>query len=145
MLWVGVIAHPTAEWIARQLTEAGDWEQPPKYLTATVMAPMATSSNGAFAPWAFAISQPLRARRARTDMPPCDRLIGSLRRECLNHIVILGERHLRYVLFSYLAITVALELISPCARTRRSHAPGTSVDIRSTTILGGLHHQYGRI
>jgi transposase InsO family protein len=144
MLWVGVTAHPTAEWIARQLTEACGWEQPPKYLI--------RDRDGAYGDVfkrrvrAMGIRDKPTAPRSPWQNGHCERLIGSLRRECLNHVVILGERHLRHVLFSYLGYYngarthLALRKDAPISRAVQSVGA-----IRSTTILGGLHHQYGRI
>jgi len=73
-----------------------------------------------------------------------ERLIGSIRRECLDHIIVLGERHLRHVLLSYMKYYnevrthLSLEKDAPESRTieRTGH-------ILCRPILGGLHHQYG--
>ena len=68
MLWLGVTAHPTAEWIARQLTKpaAGNSRRHISFATGT--APMATSSNDVSALWAYATSRPLHARLGRMDI-----------------------------------------------------------------------------
>src|SRR5271168_4483658 len=83
LLWFGVTAHPTAEWIANQLTEACGWEQIPRYLIRIGIRDRPTSFRS---PWQNAYAE---------------RLIGSIRRECIDHVVVLGERHLRHVLLSY--------------------------------------------
>jgi len=75
-----------------------------------------------------------------------ERLIGSIRRECLNHVVVFGERHLRHVLLSYMqyyngAWTI-LPLNTDAPIPRAVQAIGR---ILLTPILGGLHHQYVRI
>ena len=67
ILWFGVTAHPTAEWIANQVTEACGWEQVPRYLIRD-REPMARSSYEDFGQWAFATDQRLRAPRGRMDM-----------------------------------------------------------------------------
>ena len=75
-----------------------------------------------------------------------ERLIGSIRRECLDHIVVFGERHLRHVLSCYMNYYNA-------ARTHLSLAKDAPVGrvvqsvghITSRPVLGGLHHQYSRI
>jgi hypothetical protein len=96
LLWFGV--HQTAEWIANQLTEACGWEQIPRYLI--------RDRDGAYGE--------IFVRRVRSigirDRPTSprspwqnaspERLIGSIRRECLDHIVVFGERHLRHVLLA---------------------------------------------
>ena len=65
ILWLGVTAHPTAEWIARQLTEACGWEWTPSYIVRDRDGSMARFSPGGFAPWAFVTGQPRHARHGR--------------------------------------------------------------------------------
>ena len=75
-----------------------------------------------------------------------ERLIGSIRRECVDHIIVLGERHLRHVLQSYMnyynevRTHLSLDKDAPVPR-----AIGTVAHILCRPILGGLHHQYVRI
>jgi transposase InsO family protein len=75
-----------------------------------------------------------------------ERLIGSIRRECIDHIAISGERHLRHVLLSYMGCCngtrthLSLNKDAPISRTAE-----TVGHIVCHPILGGLHHQYGRI
>ena len=92
-------ANPTAEWIARQITEAFPWDEAPRYLIRD-----RDTSYGA------AVTRRLRAMGIRdrpiTPRSPwqnghVERLIGSIRRECLDHVVVLGERHLRHLLANY--------------------------------------------
>jgi hypothetical protein len=95
ILWLGVTAHPTAEWIARQLTEACGWERTPKYIV-----------RDRDRLYGEIFTRRLRAMGIR-DRPTApqspwqnghtERLIGSIRRECLDHIVDFGERHLRHM------------------------------------------------
>jgi hypothetical protein len=66
---------------------------------------------GNFVPWAFVIGQLRRARHGQNGHT--ERLIGSIRRECLDHVVVFGERHLRHLLLSYMAITMAREHTFP--------------------------------
>ena len=99
ILWVGVTMHPTAEWIANQITQACGWEQTPRYLI--------RDRDRAFG---VAFVRRLRSMGIR-DRPTsprspwqngyAERLISSIRRECVDHIIVLGERH-RYVLLSYM-------------------------------------------
>ena len=65
MLWLGMTAHPTAEWIARQLTEACGWEPVPNTSSAIVTVSTARYSSGGFAPWAFVTGPPRRDRHGR--------------------------------------------------------------------------------
>src|SRR5246127_5414723 len=100
ILWFGVTAHPTAEWIANQLTEACGWEQIPRHLI--------RDRDGAYGE---IFLRPVRSIGIR-DRPTsprspwqnacAERLIGSIRRECIDHVVVFGERHLRHVLLSYM-------------------------------------------
>ena len=140
----GVTANPTAEWISRQITEACPWDHAPRYL----MRDRDTSYGPVFL-------QPIRAMGIR-DHPIAprspwqnayvERLIGSIRRECLDHMMVFGEAHLRRILRGYAAYDNE-------ARTHRSlnkDAPFHRAiqrlgAITSQPVLGGLHHQYCRI
>src|ERR1700756_2165850 len=69
ILWCGVTARPTAEWIANQLTEACGWNQPPRHLIRDLDgAYMVRSSSEDFGPWAFVIGRRRRAPHGKTDM-----------------------------------------------------------------------------
>jgi hypothetical protein len=68
LLWLGVTAHPHAEWLARQLTEACGWDEPPRYLIRDPTARMALPSSGASGPWAFATDHSGRGRLDPTGM-----------------------------------------------------------------------------
>src|SRR5580704_4990493 len=99
ILWLGVTAHPTAEWIANQLTEACGWEQAPRYLI--------RDRDRAYGEIFLRRVRSMGIRdRPTSPRSPwqngfAERLIGSIRRECIDHIVVVGERHLRHVLLSY--------------------------------------------
>jgi hypothetical protein len=100
-------------------------------------------SHAGFVPWAFATDQQRRDRLGRTVIQT---LIGSIRRECLDHVVILGERHLHDVLRSYAqyynAARTHLSLAKDAPVSRAVQAIGTILPL---PILGGLHHHYLRI
>ncbi len=144
ILWLGVTAHPTAEWIAHQLTEACGWEAAPRYII-----------RDRDRVYGEIFIQRLRAMGIR-DRPTAprspwqnghtERLIGSIRRECLDHVVVFGERHLRHVLLSYMqyynGVRTHLSLDKDAPAPRAVQAIGR---ILPTPILGGLHHQYVRI
>jgi transposase InsO family protein len=144
LIWTNVTAHPTAEWIARQITEAFPWDQAPRYL----VRDRDTRFSAAF-------TRRLRVMGIRdrpiTPRSPwqnghVERLIGSIRRECLDHVVVLGERHLRRLLANYAAYYntarthLALDKDAPLNRPTQSVGR-----IASVTWLGGLHRQYVRI
>src|SRR3977135_571607 len=101
ILWFGVTAHPTAEWIANQVTQACGWEQRPRSLI--------RDSDGAYGEVFIRRLRSIGIRdRPTSPRSPwqnayAERLIGSIRRECLDHVVVLGERHLRHILLSYMS------------------------------------------
>jgi transposase InsO family protein len=75
-----------------------------------------------------------------------ERLIGSIRRECLDHLVVLGEGHLRYLLASYLTYYNGVRTHLALDKDAPLHRPAqTSGRIASVSWLGGLHHQYVRL
>jgi transposase InsO family protein len=144
LLWVEVTKHPTAEWLARQINEAFPWASAPAYLirdndraygqvfTARVRAmgirdrPITPAS-----PWQNGIAE---------------RLIGTLRRECLDQMLIFGEAHLRRILSAYATYYnqtrphLALQKDAPLKRAVQRFG-----SIVAIPVLAGLHHQYVRI
>ena len=142
ILWFGVTAHPTAEWIANQLTEACGWDQIPRYLI--------RDRDGAYGEIfqrrvrSIGIRDRPTSPRSPWQNACAERLIGSIRRECLDHVVVFGERHLRHVLLSYMnyynGTHLSLHKDAPISR-----AAETVGRILCRPILGGLHHQYARI
>jgi transposase InsO family protein len=144
ILWFGVTAHPTAEWIANQLTEACGWEQIPRYLI--------RDRDGAYGEIFLRRVRSIGIRdRPTSPRSPwqnacAERLIGSIRRECIDHVVVFGERHLRHVLLSYMncynGTRTHLSLHKDAPISRAAETVGR---ILCRPILGGLHHQYARI
>src|SRR5208283_1571373 len=144
ILWLGVTARPTAEWIARQLTEACGWEPAPRYIIRD-----RDCVYGAFFKRrlrAMGIRDRPTAPRSPWQNGHTERLIGSIRRECLDHVVVFGERHLRYLLLSSMAYyngaRTHLSLNKDAPVPRAVQAIGRTLP---TPILGGLHHHYVRI
>ena len=144
LLWFDVTRHPTAEWLARQMTEAFPWASTPAYLIRdndraygqafiTRVAAMGIRDRpiSPGAPWQNGITE---------------RLIGTLRRECLDHVVIFGEAHLRRVLSLYAVYynqtRTHLALHKDCPLKRPVQRFGS---VTTIPILAGLHHQYFRI
>jgi transposase InsO family protein len=144
ILWLGVTAHPTAEWIAQQVTEACGWESAPQYL----IRDRDRVYGEAFARRIRAIG--IRDRPTAPQSPwqngHAECLIGSIRRECLDHVIIFDEHHLRYVLRSYThyynGARTHLSLAKDSPLPRAVQAVG---GILPLPILGGLHHHYVRI
>jgi transposase InsO family protein len=99
LLWTDVTTNPTAEWIARQITEAFPWDQAPRHLVRD-----RDRSYGAFVRRrleAMGIRDHPTAPRSPWQNGHVERLIGSIRRECLDHIVVVGEASLRRTLKTY--------------------------------------------
>src|SRR3954449_11784107 len=99
ILWLGVTAHPTAEWIANQLTEACGWERPPSSLIRERDACYGNVFIRRLR--SLGIRDHPISSRSPWQNGYAERLIGSIRRECLDHVVVFGERHLRHLLNSY--------------------------------------------
>src|ERR1700694_5814161 len=99
LIWINVTTNPTAEWVARQITEAFPWDGAPRHLI-----------RDRDRIYGSVVTRRLRAMGIR-DKPTApaspwqngfvERPIGSIRRECLDHVIVLGEMHLRRVLKSY--------------------------------------------
>jgi transposase InsO family protein len=144
LVWINVTAHPTAEWVARQITEAFPWNEAPRYMI-----------RDRDCIYGAVVTRRLRAMGIR-DKPIApaspwqncfvERLIGSIRRECVDHIIVLGDAHLRRVLKSYaryyndVRTHRSLDKDAPISRTVQRTG-----SIKSLPILGGLHHHYARV
>jgi transposase InsO family protein len=144
LVWINVTANPTAEWIARQITEAFPWNDAPQYLI--------RDRDGIYG---TIVTRRLRAMGIQ-DKPTApaspwqngfaERLIGSIRRECVDHFIVLGEAHLRRILRAYaryyndIRTHWSLDKDAPVSRPVQR----TGI-VRSRAILGGLHHHYVRV
>src|ERR1700722_20340031 len=99
ILGLGVTAHPTAEWISHQLTEAYGWKVAPQYIIRDRDAVYGDVFIRRLR--AMSIRDRLTAPRSPWQNGYRERAIGSIRRECLDHVVVFGERHLHHLLRSY--------------------------------------------
>ena len=144
LISLSVTNHPTAEWIARQITEAFPWDSAPTHLIRDRDASYGHAVTKRLA--AMGIRDHPIAPRSPWQNGHAERLIGSIRRECLDHIVIFGEAHLRQVLNAYAAyynrVRTHLSLTKDAPLVRPVRGVG-NIDARP--ILGGLHQQYCRI
>jgi transposase InsO family protein len=144
ILWLGVTAHPTAEWIANQLTAACGWEQVPRYLIRDRDACYGSIFVRRIR--SLGIRDHPTSARSPWQNGYAERLIGSIRRECLDHIVVTGEQHLRHILARYMdyynAVRTHLSLGKDAPNGRAIQRHGR---IKAQSMLGGLHHQYVRI
>jgi transposase InsO family protein len=144
ILHLSTTEHPSAEWIAQQVTEAVGWELAPQYIIRDRDSLYGEVFKRRLC--AMGIRDRPTAARSPWQNGYCERLIGSVRRECLDHVVIFGERHLRHVLRSYAdyyngtRTHLSLSKDSPVCR-----AVQTIGRIQPIALLGGLHHQYVRI
>src|SRR6201981_2999512 len=144
LVWVAVTTNPTAEWIARQISEAFPWNEAPRYLIRDRDRVYDTM-----------VTRRVRAMGIRDEPNACgspwqncfaERLIGSIRRECLDHFVILGEAHLRRILGAYATYYNVSPTHSPLEKEPPFSAPVQRAgSIHSHAILGGLHHHYVRV
>lgn len=94
-----VTRNPTQDWLSRQLTEAFPWDTAPRYLLRDRDKSYGPSFRHRVR--AMGITEVITAPRSTWQSPYAERLIGSIRRECLDHVIILNERHLRRILSSY--------------------------------------------
>jgi transposase InsO family protein len=99
ILWIGVTSSPTAEWVARQVSEACGWEPVPDYLVRDRDRVYGEAFMRRIR--AMGIRDRPTAPRSPWQNGYSERLIGSIRRECLDHVIIICERHLRHILRSY--------------------------------------------
>jgi transposase InsO family protein len=145
IIHVDVTAHPTASWIAQQLRNAFLADLAPPYLVHDrdgVFAAVATTLAG------MHIEAVRTAPRSPWQNAYVERLIGSIRRECLDHLIVVNEVGLRRVLASYIAYDnrsrthLALAKHSPVPRPVQSPSAGRIV---ATPEVGGLHHRYDRL
>ena len=140
-----VTQNPTQVWLARQMTEAFPWDTAPRYL----LRDRDASYGPAFRDrvQVMGIKEVVTAPRSPWQNAYVERLIGSIRRECLDHIIIFNEHHLRRVLSSYFQYhhqtRTHLSLDKDCPETRPIHPPSAGKIIAFPQV-GGLHHRYER-
>ena len=140
---VAVTSNPTSQWVARQLTEAFPWDEAPQFLI--------RDRDGAYG---HSVRRRLNAMGIR-DRPTSprspwqnghvERVIGSIRRECLDHMIVLDEEHLRRVMRAYVnyynngRTHLSLGKDAPSGRSIQEYGV-----VKSIEHLGGLHHHYVR-
>jgi transposase InsO family protein len=143
LIHVNVTSSPTAAWAWRQLVQATPWGHAPRFLIRDRDRVYgADSAARAVGLGIRTILTPLRAPRANA---VAERLVGTMRRECLDQLIVVNERHLRVVLSEFASYYNAarphrtLGLGTPLPATRPLHGP-----IRASPVLSGLHHVYRR-
>jgi putative transposase len=140
-----VTTNPTSEWTAHQLVEAFPWDSAPRYLL--------RDRDGIYgdvfgdAAQSLGIREVLTAAQSPWQNPYVERLIGSIRRECLDHVIVFNEAGLRRILKEYFdyyersRTHLALDKDAPIPRSVQSPDMGAVVELPQ---VGGLHHRYER-
>ncbi len=146
ILHFNVTEHPTAAWIARQLVEACGLDETPCYLI--------RDRDGIYGKCfrrqaeVLGIEEMIIARQSPWQNPYAERVIGSIRRECLDHVIVLGPRHLKRIVSEYVnyynGVRTHLSLYkdAPDRRPIQSPEQGRVVELKR---VGGLHHEYVRM
>jgi len=143
---LNVTDHPSAEWTAQQMVDAFPWDTAPRYL----LRDRDQIYGGYFdrRVEGLGIEQVLSAPRSPWQNPFVERIIGSIRRECLDHVIVLDERHLRRILREYVdyyhscRTHLSLQKDAPVSRPVEPPEMG---NVTATPKVGGLHHQYTRL
>jgi transposase InsO family protein len=144
LISLSVTANPTAEWIAHQITDAFPWNEAPDYLIRDRDASYGPAVTRRLA--AMGIRDHPTAPRSPWQNEHAERLIGSIRRECLDHIVVFGDAHLRRILVDYAGYYNELRTHLSVGKDSPGRRPVQRLgQIAAWPILGGLHHQYCRI
>lgn len=142
----GLTEHPTAAWISRQVTDASRWDTAPRYLLRDRDASYGSEFRRRVE--AMNITEVITAPRSPWQNAYVERVIGSIRRECLDHLVIFNERHLRRVMSSYVdyyqrtRTHLLLDKDCPDFRPIQHRSVGRIVAILK---VGGLRHRYERV
>ena len=141
---IAVTAHPTAAWTSQQLREAFPEDTAPRYLIHDrdhAFAALAATASG------MGIEELRTAPRSPWQNAYAERLVGSIRRECLDHVIVVNETGLVRVLSRYLTyyhqsrthLSLAKDSPHP-----RPIAPPTLGPVVAIPLVGGLHHRYDR-
>ena len=145
ILHVNVTGHPTAAWTAQQIRNAFPWDTAPRFLLRDRAGTYGDECRACLD--AMGIDEVLTAPRSPWQNPYVERLIGSMRRECVDHVVVLNERSLQRILRSYIdyyhhwRTHLALGKDPPVSRAVEPAAPG---EVIARPHVGGLHHSYHR-
>jgi hypothetical protein len=146
VLHFNVTSNPTAEWTAQQIVEAFPWGDVPRFLLHDRDSIYGRHFKRRIANMGF--DEVVIARRSPWQSPYVERLIGSIRRECVNHVVVLSERHLKRILRSYLGYYhgwrthQSLDMDAPDHRPVQPRESGRVLEFPE---VGGLHHHYERV
>ena len=140
-----VTAHPTARWTAQQVVEAFPYYESPRFLIRDRDAIYGHDFRERVR--TMGVEEVIIAYRSPWQSPYVERLIGSIRRECLDHVIVVSEAHLRRILTSYFAYYhesrthLSLDQNAPVPRQVEPPSKGRVIAIPQ---VGGLHHRYTR-
>jgi len=141
-----VTRNPTSAWLSRQVTEAFPWDMAPRFLLRDRDRSYGTAFRRRVE--AMGITEVVTARRSPWQNAYVERVIGSIRRECLDYVIVFNESHLRRVLSSYVDYyqhtRTHLALAKDCPETRPVHLPERGKVIAFPQV-GGLHHRSERL
>jgi len=145
LVHVNVTEHPTAEWTARQLLEAAAVEDLPQYLLRD--RDQVYGERFSRQAKTLEIRETVIAPRSPWQNAYAERVIGSIRRECLDHLVVISERHVLRILAKYVEyynearthLSLAKDAPKP-----RSVQPPSEGKVMEVPRVGGLHHEYLR-
>ncbi|MGB5742873.1 MAG: integrase core domain-containing protein, partial [Sedimenticolaceae bacterium] len=141
-----VTEHPTARWTAQQIVEAFPFDTAPGYLLRDRDRIYGDTVRRRIK--SLGIEEVITARRSPWQNPFVERVIGSIRRECLDHVIVLNERHLRRILRQYFgyyqSCRTHLSLSKDSPKPRAIQPPGSG-KVVAFPCVGGLHHHYRRL
>ncbi len=146
VIYFNVTESPTAQWVAQQMVEAFPWETAPRYLLRDRDAIYGECFRRRV--HSLLIKEVITAPRSPWQNPYVERIIGSIRRDCLDHVMVLNERHLKRIITSYFEYYhqwrthLGLEMDTPHRRDVQTPAQGKVIEVPD---LGGLHHHYLRL
>ena len=142
----GVTAHPTAGWVAQQITEAFLWDSAPRYVIRNRDSVYGDLVRARIK--AMGLEEVVTAPRSPRQNPFVERMIGSIGWECLDHLIVIDERHRRCILASYFnyyhrsRTHLSLGKDSSLPRPVESAKAGKIIALPQ---VGGLHHRYERL
>ena len=145
ILHIGVTYHPNSEWISNQIMGVFAFEDRPRYLHRDRDGACQGRANDRIR--LMGIEQVLNAPQSPWQNPYCERVIGSIRRDLLDHVIVLGDEHARRLLSTYLRYYnadrthLSLEKDAPESRPVETD---TTAPVIALPRLGGLHHRYER-
>jgi transposase InsO family protein len=144
LIHFNITENPTAQWTAQQIIEAFPWDNASRYLI--------RDRDGVYGNYfrnrikRMGIKEVLIAPQKPWQNPYAERLIGSIRRDCLNHVIVLNKRHLKRILNGYFSYyhswRTHLSLDMDCPESRPIQAKGKVIEFPE---VGGLHHHYERL